>query len=213
MLKDIDKLIKDHKRLIEAEASKYAKFVPLTYVQIEAYKLAHKAAQSYDPSMNIRFSTYLTNMLQKLSRLSTQYGSSVRVPENKQFKINRLNQIEQGLAEELGRAPTTTELSDTLGSTVRETNNLLQARKKDVSLSNLSFSPVFNEGSANDDWVHFVYHDLSDKDKLIFEHVTGFGGKAKLDNNTIAKKFNISPSTVSQRIKMIKQKITEGMNS
>jgi RNA polymerase nonessential primary-like sigma factor len=105
--------------------------------------------------MNIRFSTYLTNMLQKLSRLSTQYGSSIRVPENKQFKINRMNQIEQGLAEELGRAPTVAELSDSLGSTVKETDKLLQARKKDVNLSNLSFSPVFFE-SVDDDWVHFV---------------------------------------------------------
>jgi DNA-directed RNA polymerase specialized sigma subunit len=207
--KDIDKLIFDHKRLIEAEAGKHAKFVPLTYVQIEAYKLAHEAAEKFDSNMGIKFSTYLTNMLQKLSRLSTQYGGTVRVPENKQFKINRLNQIEQGLNETYGRDATVSELADASGMPLAEVNSLLTARKKDVTLRNLSFAPVFHEGSE-DDWVHFVYHDLSDKDKLIFEHKTGFGGKAVLDNNTIAKKLGLSPSTISQRVKMISNKIAEG---
>lgn len=210
-MKDIDKLIADHRRLIDAEAFKYAKFVPLSYVQVEAHRLAREAAEKYDPTMGIKFSTFLTNQLQKLSRLSTQYGGTVRVPENKQFKINKLNQIETGLADTLGRAPNVSELADASGMHIGAVNNLLQARKKEVNLSNLAYAPIFYEGD-DDDWVHFVYHDLSDKDKLIFEHRTGFGGKPVLDNNNIAKKLGISPSTVSQRIKMISEKIAQGIS-
>lgn len=210
MEKHIEKLINDHRRLIDAEAYKYAQFVPLAYVQIEAHRLARDAAQKYDPSMGIKFSTYLTNQLQKLSRLSTQYGGTVRVPENKQFKINRLNQIEQGLKEEYGREPSVSELSDASGMHIGAVNSLLQARKKEVNLSKLSYSPIFFEGD-DDDWIHFVYHDLPDKDKFIFEHRTGFGGKAIMDNNTIAKNLGISPSTVSQRIKLISEKISQGV--
>ena len=209
-MNDIPKLIESHRRLIEAEAYKHAKFVPLTYVQGEAYRLAHEAAEKFNPNIGIKFSTYLTNQLQKLSRLSTQYGGTVRVPENKQFKINKLNQVETGLQEELGRAPSVAELSDASGMGIGTVNNLLQARKKEVNLSNLAYSPIFFEGDG-DEWVHFVYHDLPEKDKIIFEHRTGFGGKPLLDNATIAKKLKISPSTVSQRIKMISDKIAEGM--
>lgn len=207
---EIKQLIDSHKKLIELEASKNAKFIPLTFVKIEAYKLAHAAAQKYDPSTGIKFSTYLTNALQKLSRLSTQYGGTVRVPENKQFKISKLNQIETGLTETYGRQPTAAELADASGMSLSAVNSLLSTRKKDVNLSNLAFTPVFHS-SLDDDWVHFVYHDLSDKDKLIFEYKTGFAGKQKLDNAAIGKKLSMSPSTVAQRLKFITARLEEGI--
>lgn len=203
-------LIESHRKLIELEASKHAKFIPLSAVIVEAYKLASQAADKYDPSTGIRFSTYLTNALQKLSRMSTQYGGIVRVPENKQFKINRLNQMELDLTSRLGRAPNSAELGDSLGMSVAGVNGLLGDRKKEVNMANLAFTPVFSD-STMDEWVHFVYHDLSDKDKLILEHRTGFGGKQILDNNSIAKKLGLSPSTVSQRVKIISDKIAEGI--
>lgn len=209
-MNDIEKLIQDHKKLIEFEASKYAKFIPLSYVQIEAYKLAREAAHKYDPSMGLKFSTFLTHSLQKLHRLSTQYGSAARIPEDKQFKIQKLNQVEAGLSDDLGRQPTASELADASGLPMSQISSLLGTRKKEVNLNNLAYMPVFFEGN-DDDWVHFVYHDLSDKDKIIFEHKIGYGGKPVLDNNTIAKKLNISPSTVSQRIKLITKKIGEGL--
>lgn len=208
-MNNVDQLINSHKKLIEAEASKYAKFLPQLFVVVEAYKLATQAAKSYKPELGIKFSTYLTNALQKLSRLSTQYGNTVRVPENKQFKINRLNQIEAGLTDDLGRPPSAAELSDASGLGLAAVNNLLMTRKKEVNLSNLAYTPVFTD-SVDDEWIHFVYHDLSEKDKLIFEYRTGFGGKPILDNNAIAKKLGVSPSTVSQRVKVISNKIAQG---
>jgi len=200
---EIKQLIDSHKRLIELEASKNAKFIPLTYVQVEAYKLARKAAENFDASKGIKFSTYLTNALQKLTRLSTQYGGSVRVPENKQFKINKLNQVETELKEITGMQPTAADLADASGISLANVNNLLTARKKEVNLSNLTFSPIFNAGD-NDEWVHFVYHDL-------FEKGTGFGGKPVLDVVSLAKKLGISPSTVSLRIKVITERLAQGM--
>ncbi len=207
---DIKKLIDSHKKLIELEAAKNAKFIPLTFVKIEAYKLAHKAAQNFNPDVGVKFSTYLTNALQKLSRLSTQYGGTVRVPENKQFKISKLNQVETGLTETYGRQPTAAELADAAGMSLTSVNSLLGSRKKDVNLSNLAYTPIFHAGN-DDDWIHFVYHDLSDKDKLIFEYKTGFGGKTVLDNAAIGKKLQISPSTVSQRLKFITSRLAEGI--
>ena len=209
-MNDIDKMVDDHKRLINYEASKYSGFVPLSVVTAEAYKLAYKAARNYDPKSEAKFSTHLTNQLKKLSRISTQFGSTVRLPENKQFKQQRLHNISLQLKEELGREPSVQELADATGMHIKEINFLLQNRRQDVSVGNLLFSPLFVSNSANDDWLSLVYHDLSNTDKVIFEYKTGFGGKSKLSNEEIAKKLHISASTISNRAKIIADKIGEG---
>lgn len=202
-------LIASHKRLIETEAAKYAKFVPYHVVEAEAYRLAHAAAEGFNPEMGNKFSTHLVNSLKKLSRISTKYGGILRVPENKQFKIQRLNQKEEELKNEYGREATLEELSYGTGFGLAEINGLRQARKRDVNVSNLAYAPVFVE-SDNDEWVHFVYHDLPQRDKLIFEHKTGFSGKKVMSNDEIAKMLNTSSSTISNRIKLISDKIAEG---
>jgi DNA-directed RNA polymerase specialized sigma subunit len=205
----VDQLLTEHKRLIESEAARYAKFVPVHVVLAEAYKLAREAAESFDPASGNKFSTHLVNSLKKLSRTSTKYGGILRVPENKQFKIHRLNQAEEELRNELGRSPSLAEVSQATGMSVGEISGLKQARKREVNVSNLAFSPVFIEGN-NDDWVHFVYFDLPQRDKVIMEHKIGFGGKPILSNDELAAMLNTSPSTISNRVKIITARIEEG---
>ena len=205
----VDQLLTEHKRLIESEAARYAKFVPLHVVTAEAYRLAKEAAESFNPDSGNKFSTHLVNSLKKLSRLSTKYGGILRVPENKQFKIHKMNQAEEELHNELGREPSLAELSQFTGMSLAELTGLKQARKREVNVSNLAYSPVFIEGD-NDDWVHFVYHDLPQRDKIIMEHKTGFGGKKLLSNDELAKLLNTSPSTISNRVKLITDRISEG---
>lgn len=202
-------LVESHKNLIESEARKYAKFVPESTVLSEAYKLAYKAANTFDPKLGIKFSTHLYNQLKKLSRISTKYGGTVRLPENKQFKIQRLNTAEDALKAELSRDPTVSELAEHLGMNLPTVNNLLKVRKKDVNINNLAYEPIFID-NENDDWVHFVYHDLADRDKVIFEHKIGFGGKSEMNNEELAKKLKVSPSTIANRVKFISNKIAEG---
>ena len=206
---EVDKLLHDNKRMIEYEASKYYRFVPQYVVLAEAYKLAHKAANSFDPKMGLKFSTHLTNQLKKLSRISTQFGATVRMPENKQFKMQRLNQMQHELKEALDREPNAQELADALSIPLKEVDFLLRNKRSEVNISNLAYTPIFVD-SGNDDWLHFVYHDLTPTDKVIFEYKTGFGGKPKLTNEEISKKLNMSASTVNNRAKIIADKVAEG---
>lgn len=205
----IEKLLTENKRLIEYEASKYYRFVPQAVVLAESYKLARKAAESFNPKLDIKFSTHLTNQLKKLSRISTQFGAAVRLPENKQFKLQRLNQMVQVLKERLNREPNAQELADALGIPLKEVDFLMRNKRPEVNVSNLAYTPTFVD-SGNDDWLHFVYHDLSATDKIIFEYKTGFGGRPKLTNEEIAAKLGMSASTVNNRAKIIAEKISEG---
>lgn len=205
---EIDKLLASHKALIEAEARKYSTNIPLISVQIEAHKLAVEAAKNYTPSLG-KFSTHLVNSLKKLSRLSTQYGSTVRLPENTQFALNKINKLEKDLEHSYGRAPTTEELADHSGFNLKTVNNLLSSRKSIASFSSLLNTPTMMSG-ANDEWLAFVYHDLPAKDKIIFEHKIGFGGKKVLSNEEIASKTGLTLLQLNQRINIISQMINKG---
>lgn len=204
----IDKLVNDNKRLIEAEAGKYSTNVPLVTVQIEAYKLAREAARTFDPAQG-KFSTHLVNSLKKLSRISTQYGSAIRLPENTQFGINKLTKVTKDLEHTLGREPTVEELSDHTGINIKLVGNMLRSKKSNTSMTGMFNLPTMFD-STNDEWTSFVYHDLSDNDKLIFEHRTGFGGKKLLESAELAKKLRLSVPTINNRIRQMSETLALG---
>ena len=208
MNNSINKLLDEHKKLIESEAKKYSTNIPLITAQIEAYKLARQAAESYSPSVG-KFSTHLVNNLKKLSRLSTQYGSSIRLPENTQFGINKINQVEKQLESEFGRSPTTAEIADHSGMNIKMVDSLLKNKRSIISFTNMLETPTIMD-SSNDEWATFVYHDLVPRDKLIFEHMTGFGGKKVIESDKIAKKLKITQPQMNQRIKIIGDMLNKG---
>lgn len=209
MQNDIEQLIRDNKKLIELEASRYSSNLPLITVQIEAYKLAREAARSYDPKSGYKFSTHLVNNLKKLSRMSTKYGNVLRTPENIQFGVNKVQKIEKDLEHALGRSATLEELAHHTGFSQKAVANMLKTKKTTTGLSALFDAPALLN-SENDEWVQFVYHDLTDTDKLIFEHMTGFGGKKVLDNAAIAKKLNLSVGTLNNRIRLMNTTLARG---
>jgi DNA-directed RNA polymerase sigma subunit (sigma70/sigma32) len=200
------KLLDDNRKLIEYEAGKYSHLVPHNVVLAEAYKIANHAAETFNENAGAKFSTHLTNQLKKLSRIANKYGASVRLPENQQYKLHRINQAEAELAEKLDRPASVHEISEYTHIPIGQVNRIKQNKTSEVTLSALPYAPVFMH-NVNDDWVHFVYHDLTDHDKVIFEHKTGFGGKQVLTNEEIAKKLKLNPSTVNNRTKLITERI------
>jgi DNA-directed RNA polymerase specialized sigma subunit len=133
----------------------------------------------------------------------------VRVPENTQFGISKLQKLEKDLEHTLGRQATVDELSHHSGFSKEAVVHTLKSQKTSTGLSQLFDAPALFD-SSNDEWVKFVYHDLPDIDKLIFEYRTGFGGKKILDNAAIAKKLNLSTSTLNNRIRLMETTLAKG---
>lgn len=204
----LHQLVSSHTKLINSEAAKHAKFLPIHVVEAEAYRIANDAAHSFDPKSGNQFATHLTNQLKQLSRFSTQYGGSVRLPEQAQFTLNKVNKIKEELHSEHGRDPTISELADKSNIPIAKLQKLLDSRKGGYSAESTVLTPTFtDDGGAVDDWIHFVYHDLTPIDKTIFEHYTGFAGKPVLNEQDIAKKLKLSDKIVGQRIKFITNEI------
>lgn len=210
--KEQQKLLDDHKNLILSEARKYATNLPVEALQIEAFRIAKEAAKTFDPKLEFKFSTHLVNSLQKLSRLSTQYGNTIRLPENQQYILNKINKVTKQHEAEEGREPTLEEISEKSGINLATVNNILQNKKQIVNVANMVNMPTLIDGE-DDEWIHFVYHDLVPTDKIIMEHKTGFGGKPLLSSEELAKKLNMSISNVNSRIRLISKKIEQGLKN
>jgi hypothetical protein len=56
-----------------------------------------------------------------------------------------------------------------------------------------------------------VYSDLGSRDQLIFEGLTGFGGKPIKKKSEIAKALGVSPAVITNRAKYIHLAIKEAM--
>jgi DNA-directed RNA polymerase specialized sigma subunit len=57
----------------------------------------------------------------------------------------------------------------------------------------------------------YVYHDLDDIDKQVFQHRLGYRGSQVLPNQEIAKKLNLSSAAVTQRAGRIQKRLEETM--
>jgi len=67
-----------------------------------------------------------------------------------------------------------------------------------------------SKGKTPEDlWRDYVYHDLDEKNKVIFEHLLGYNGAPKIPKGDIATKLNISAPAVSQRINTITTRLSE----
>ncbi len=206
-------LVVKYKNLIESEAAKHAKFIPLPVVEAEAYHIANAAAKSYDPESGHQFSTHLTSQLKKLSRMSTEYGGAVRLPEHDQYNLNKIHRFAENYKGEHGVDPSTAEIAKGTHLSLSKTNSLMKGSKGVKTLSSVVHDPVFVDTKGElDDWIHMVYHDLPERDKVIFEHYTGFGGKTLLSEEEIAKKLGITPAVVGKRIKVIGDEIAKGVS-
>jgi len=69
--------------------------------------------------------------------------------------------------------------------------------KKETLTSTLEVTPSFVQ--MEDPVLDYIYYDLDPKDKLIFQHRTGYQGAPVMKVVDLAKKIKMSPSAVSSR--------------
>lgn len=179
--------------------------------------LTADAFKSFDPKKQVQLRTHLLNQLQPLRRFAASRRFVTKIPERVQYDLSGLRNSEIQLNDSLGRSPTEEELADDTGYSMKRIQRL---RKYS--------SPVSESGSRNEegeergipgevadpmqDWVAYVYHDMSALDKKIFEWRTGFNGLPVRGVVDIAKELGISAGAVTQRANKISQRIEEGVS-
>lgn len=171
-----------------------------------------KAFKTYNPDMGTQPSTHVWNQMQKVQRLATESLTSGHMPEYRNVKRSTFVTVRDNLTDQLGREPSADDMADELGWDKNEVSRMNAELGGEVTASKADFDFFGNslQMEGNDKRLAgYLYHELGGKDKVIFEHTFGFGGKPILNNKEIAKKLGTNEMAVHRAKKAMSEKLKE----
>jgi DNA-directed RNA polymerase specialized sigma subunit len=169
-----------------------------------------KALQTYKPTGGAAPSTHIWNNLQKVQRLAGGSLQSGHIPESRNMKRITFQTVRENMVDQLGYEPNSSQMADELGWDVREVARMESELGGETTASDASFdfygnSTVFeNKDKALAD---YLYLELDDRDKTIFEHSFGYAGKQKLNNKEIAQRLGTNEMAITRARKRMADKI------
>jgi hypothetical protein len=205
----MDEILKHSRDVIEKGITTYSG-TDSPLMRSRARSIAAQAVKSYDPTAKASLSSWIMTNLQGLTRYRQQV-SPIRVPERVQYELHAVNQAAQELYDELGRDPTPVELADRTGLSskridyVRRFNRSIRTESDYVDEEGGTYLPGVPDNSWENVWAEFVYHDLDNINKKIYDMRVRKG----MSVNDIAGKLNMSASAVSQRANKISDMLSE----
>ena len=202
---DLEALLAQLNPIIQKEINRWSGALARPIVELEARRIASQAFDGYNENAGAALSTYLTNSLAKLSRITYSQQGLAYVPEYKRLDINKVNQASNHLESELGRPPNNQELSEHLGWSRAA---LVKVQKLNRSEHTEFQENVPSYGSdSHDGLVDLIYHDLNPSQKVLFEHITGYGGKPELNNQQLMDKLKLTQGQLSYERRKLKDVI------
>jgi len=165
------------------------------------------AFNSYDPSKGASLSTYVFTHLNKVQRWIGSNQNVGRIPENRLYKIRLFKDGELSLSESLGRAPSTAELAKHLGWSESEVDRMSSELRSDLVSQNFEIDPYSFTPSRTEATLRLFKHELSGKERILYEHLTGYGRKKITEPKQLAKELGVPGYTVSRMKASIAKKL------
>jgi len=175
--------------------------------------LTAKAIKSYDANKGASLKTHVYTTLQRLKRFNAERGRVVHIPENVRLDNNMIDGFMNEYRDKnRGVDPSIAEISDGTGlSKIKVKRATIQASELPTSFMETEKGDILNfeDRSEAAIWKDYVYHDLDNIGKKIFEHTTGYMGSKVLPKKEIAAKLKITPAAVSSRINTITKRLQQ----
>jgi len=177
-----------------------------------AYTHVVDALPRFDPSKGVRLSTYMFNELKRLQRIIPKQQYAIPVPEQAMLESKTLDRQEKELTEELGREPTSRELSDATHLSSKRIA-ALRASYTRPSVTGQALDtarPQDNQLDADEMWLDAVYDELDPIDQKIMDWTLGRNGQPILTKRDMATRLNMSAPAVTKRAQRLSARIQDG---
>lgn len=171
--------------------------VPDFILRARANNLIVEALNDWDPNIS-KMNTHLINRLQKLSRLVYENQNVARIPESRASKIGAYQSSFGELEDTLGREPSVGELADHMSWNVKEIERIQKDMRKEVPSSMLVSSPEFYSDTKDKVLLDYYYNTLAPQNQVVFESLTGYGGKEVLTPLQIARRAGLTVNEVEE---------------
>lgn len=182
----------------------------------KAKLLALNGLDRYDPE-KAALANYMYSHLRGLNRIMGSDKNIIQTPESVILDRQRMQRTENELFDELGRFPSTAEIANKSGLSLKR---IAKIRRANVPVTEQQVTTAFGESGApsvqvlgqdtqQDAWREYVYDSVSDRQKSVMERIYGMHGFEPKSANDVAKELKISPAAVSQQ----RKKVDELLNS
>jgi RNA polymerase primary sigma factor len=211
-----DKLVESNLRLVVKIARQFVtQDVALIDLIQEGNLGLIRAAQKYDYSRNVRFSTYASWWIkQSITRSLANKRRAIRIPHRKEEALKKIQRAYTMLSQVLMRSPTTAEIAKETGIAQGEVEAILEMSNATVSLDmetsieNGSLMDVFEDrtyspdrdvilSSVRENTLDFLARLMEKEKRILMYRFEFFGGK-KYTLKRIGEEMGISPETVRQ---------------
>ena len=168
-----------------------------------------KAIENFDPTMNVKFSTYGVPMISGEIRRYLRDNSAIRVSRSLRDTAYKVLQMREAIIKETQKEPTMEEIARRLELSVEEVNFAMDAIASPVSL----YDPVYSDGgdpltvmdqvrdmkNTDDKWIEHIalreaMAQLSEREKRILA-LRFFDGRTQME---VAGEVGISQAQVSR---------------